>query len=839
MSAQLQGKVSLQQRIDTPEFWALDPAEKKYVLDSLEPDFKSLDDSEKDYVLQGLQKTPEGKTAFNKKYNTGSVIENFDQLPIFDASPGKPDKLSSYWNAANMAAGSLLAPANDLINPFWRNSQTYYRQTYQNAYPGIETDPGFLGDAYRLHENHYVNMAGQLGVSYLGVGQLIKNSTGQALGRIPGLSRLGADSLRNMSAIGKFSGLTNAADVIHGKQNLLQGLANTGMDVITAPIGGKSRIGNAAIEGTTGYVSGFTESLLNDITNGQKPNFQIAQSEAKKQAAIGIGMGLALGGGNSKKALEVQAPKAIPAQGRIIKQYKPLSQTLKASLKQYGPVDRVLRGNPEQIVNRAIENATTQIINLRRSGGNAQAKQLFNALPPGMQKAVIARIEAFNAKNQGRQAINAQRIQQAAERLGPDAQNKKALAELKAAIQERYQVTPEQKTQARVQAQKQIAQNRADAQAKPIEARVKLEQARQATLQARSTREKARLEYQSAKQLLDVVKKGGDAKALANARKLVTKAQEKLTQANTVLKESKANEQVRSQQTRQKTGQEGQGKQPEGQDAGQKSPSQTPQKGQVRITGPGRNQRVIEQAIKEGKAIEGTHYADKAGTRSDSTFERKFDLPYKTGTVKRLVDPNTKRVIIDPETQKHISIYSSNADKALKSGDVKIQGTGVNARLVQKDGTILMTKDGKKPIKVYTDKAIEAFQNTGAEIKDVPIVKVFNENGYPTIRHLEDIKGAIKISDREHPFAIVMDENGNPQAIQNGEAAKQYQGTLTRHSDLKAQIEQMRALVNDPQNASVREILEASQKMKKKDFMETWKDLPQEKLDALGKENGC
>lgn len=507
--------------------------------------------------------------------------------------------------------------------------------------------------------------------------------------------------------------------------------------------------------------------------------------------ALGAAEGAALGGisenpdglqGRLGAAVQGAALSTVlGAAGRMISKEKPVPQpTLQGRvIEEHGPVDPVMKETPEQVNQRFLSDATTAIINLRQAGKTVEAKNLLKALPSEIQSQIYSEIDAFNKKNEGRKAVEAKRIQQAVEKLGPDAQGLKAAQQLRTAIQERYKQTPEQKA-AKSQADRiQLDSIKTENRQKPIQARIQLEKARQETLAARSVREKARLEYQSAKQLLDVVKKGGNAKAVNNAKRLIFSAQEKLTQANAELNtKTKAEKAARPQ--------------PELKPANQ---PQAPIKGQVRITGAGRNEKVIDEAIRHGKAIEAVHHADKAGTRSDSTFEDKFDLPVEKGTIKRLVDPVSKRVITNP-------------------------------------------KNGK-PLDIKTRAAQQLLQEGKAELRDAPFVRVINENGQFSMRYMEDLKGPVKISDKEHPYSVVMNENGKYDVVKNGELVTQRAGELTRHSELAPQAEKLKSLGKDPTSTSVREILEASEQITEKQFMDILRDLPQEKINELGKKVDC
>ncbi len=276
----------------------------------LNPDYDQWSQSEKDEIAgeffkekyRSYEQEPDYqglRTAFNQKYNVGGVPQarDFNKLPFFSPVPGQKDQLSQYIDAAALYTGSVVDPAHDLLNPFDRNATQRQEATARTAYPGIETDPGFLGNAYRAHQNRYANMAGQAIGAFGTIRNIATRLPEQALSKFPLLSKLPAAAQNAIASTGLFSGATNAADVIHGKQNIPQAVGNTALDVATAPLGGASRLKNTAIQGASGGASGYLSSLIGDATSGRTLDFEAAKRAALEQAAIGAGMGYGLHGG--------------------------------------------------------------------------------------------------------------------------------------------------------------------------------------------------------------------------------------------------------------------------------------------------------------------------------------------------------------------------------------------------------------------------------------------------------------------------------------------------------------------------------------------------------------
>lgn len=227
------------------------------------PGFKALDDEQKNNFY----------TEFNKKYNVGSVSPNFENLPFFDPTPGKQDKLGNYASGVALNVGSVVDPALKTASFGLLDAQKYMSDLAQESYPGIETDPGFLGDAYRNHQNPNLNMVGQ------------------ALAAAKSTQNLAQTGLGGW-AIPAFSGGSNAVNVLQGKATPLQGIGQTAVDSLTSLFpGGKTFLGNVAKQGVGGAIGGGASSVVNDLATGQKIDTGRAMNEARAGAVMGAGMG--------------------------------------------------------------------------------------------------------------------------------------------------------------------------------------------------------------------------------------------------------------------------------------------------------------------------------------------------------------------------------------------------------------------------------------------------------------------------------------------------------------------------------------------------------------------
>lgn len=231
-------------------------------------------------------------TDFNKKYQVG-------QLKAPGAGP--LSDLNKGLAAVNLFAGSVADPGWDALSFGMLDSKNDAEARARQEFSGIETDPGFLGDAYRFHQNPYANAVG----SFLGAGRQVAGSIGNYAAK--GLSPL----LSNVLGAGTYSGLSNISNVIQDKMTPIEGITNTVFDAATAPIAGKSRLGNTTIQGALGYAGGLGSSLLSDVSRGQPIDWERAFEQAKMQGVLGAGAGSAFAGPPGKPPRK-ERPRFFP-----------------------------------------------------------------------------------------------------------------------------------------------------------------------------------------------------------------------------------------------------------------------------------------------------------------------------------------------------------------------------------------------------------------------------------------------------------------------------------------------------------------------------------------------
>lgn len=766
LQGQVKQKVSFDDVIaQNPDGWAKEtPETKNSIADSF---FLKHVASQPGFSSESPDTQTEIRTAFNQKYNVGSVAPDFEQRDFFNPKQGVPDQISDYVNAASLYAGGVLDPANDLLNPFWRSASEGNAALARETYKGIESDPGFLGNAYRFHQNRYANMAGQALGAFGAVRNIATRLPEQALSKLPILGRLPAAAQNALAATGIFSGATNAADVAHGKQTPLQAAGNTALDVATAPLGGASRFKNTAIQGASGYASGYLSSLLDDATHGRPLDFERAHRQGGEQGAIGAGMGFGL---HSRAA----RPEQRTIRGR--------------ALRETPPVERISRGETpraEAKISAKVSREATTLIQMRNKGMGKEVTQVLNAMSPNMRARVNAEIAAFDKQNEAKQTLGNVRIQQAVKNLGPERQTKRgeplpseASESLRAAIISRHRITPEQRLQRSLQARAELediktqefgkreqiktagALSREKGKTIPVNAKAQLETAKQATVKARTERSQALLEIKKEREAMRAAREARNPEAYKAAQSRHDKAQVRKQKAEKILSEQKP----------------------------EKKPAEKPVSSEE-------NHATIEKAIQQGKAIRHEYRAEKAGSREASTFRQKFDNPYEL-------------------TEKTI--------------------------LTDMDGNPILTDKGNQ-MSHKTQKAQRMIDEGSAQLATKKLVRVVNENGQPTTRHLEDIRGKVEIVDDEHPFLfdkernIPVDREGNEVEIENS--------SLTKDSDLAARLDKMEEIVtkvkSGGKNPSVREILDASKGMSKDAFKKSLEGLSPDEIDTMAKDLGC
>jgi hypothetical protein len=640
------------------------------------------------------------RTDFNKKYNIGQVDTLSDPLKA----------INSAVSTATLAAGGVLNPASDgFIFGLGGDSNQQARDLAKKQFPGIQTDPGWLGDAYRFNSNPIANNIGGFAGGLANAGKLAA-----------GLPALAVPAVQ--------SGITNIGQVLQGKQNPLQALGNTAINSVAGLIpNGQNFLTTALKQGAGGALAGAASSAIGDATNGRAVNIPAAFRTALEQGAIQAGTGAAFHlpqGEALAQARQAAMPKEpVKFQGRPVQ--------------QFGPADRLISGRPEQIIDRAVKSSATRVI---------RREQPLTSVPEGIRARVSQEVEAFNKKNAARQELNAAKIRQAVGDLAPNRADE--LRQLRESILERNApVSAQAKFKERLSQLDQVTRTKSNAQIQNTKAKIDLEKARKNTVDARIE--------------------------LRNAR--ASKNQQGIQQAESKL--AKAVDSEKALRT-----------------------PQNPLKGEVRIIGPGKNLRTIEQAIREGKAIQAEHHANKYGTGETSTFEKKFDYPFETSTYKRVVDARTKKIINQAGTDKFLKPDSRQAQELIRSGK--------------------------------------------AEVKDVPFYRAVNENGQIRTRHLEDLKGSVSIAENAHPYSVELNDNGAFKAVnaQTGEDIAQYQEASYKHRDLKAKIDNASEIIDKlkkGENVKVKDIVSATYDLSHEQFKELMDSVPPEKVDEIAKELGC
>lgn len=430
-------------------------------------------------------------------------------------------------------------------------------------------------------------------------GNLAQYAVG-ALGGIPGVAAVAANQ--------------NIQRTAAGEQNAGQAVFNTALDTALAGLApqAKSLLGAALKNAGIGAVAGAAGYAGNQAITGQPITAQGALDAAKRSGLEGGAIGAGFHFAHPARA---QQPPPRRLQGRV--------------LRQQVPVDRLSGGQTpraQAAYQQRVSNEATAYIQLRDQGMNQQANALMNQLKPETQASVKAEVKAFDERNASQQSLNNARIQQAVKNISPQRQDSKGRPlpsdtseALKAQLLERYRVTPEQRQQqgqqARVelenlrtqnrlkveQARTQEVSKREKAKATPTNAKAELEAARQATIKARTERSQALLEISKAREEMRAAKQAKNPEAFKAAQSKHDKAQTRKAKAEKVLAE--------------------QPKPPE------KEPPAKPEAS----ASSEENRSSLEQAILQGKAVKMEHRAERAGTRDESTFRDKGDLPYEFG----------------------------------------------------------------------------------------------------------------------------------------------------------------------------------------------------------------
>jgi len=800
-----------------PAAWAAAPPEEKNAL--ADAYFVKHVATQEGFDKLAPEQRLELKTQFNQKYNVGTTGNNVNPF----------DKVT---DIAQIGAESLLDPAIRAITA--NQIQPRTQQEALKRYPGIQTDPGLLGEAYRLHQNPIVQGAGSI-LGAMGGTAAIARQLPVAAARFAG----------GVLPAGLFSGATNATDALQGNQSPMQAIGNTVMQTAAAPFQRAGRIGNALLQGGVGYVSGAGNTLFNEAMTGQPINWQQANSEGVKQALLGAGIGAALPGARPQSTVknppvkvgkgpaprmrvvpevETQAnqiERAIEAQRqaainkRAIDERAQLQARREAVKTLYAKVANTVDPNaPPQMqaaVQKALErlkqshdelsaehsqkygkqpkaakpsiapdsqefgNLTRMVAQLRASGRGREADVMMSKFDQATKARVYDAVKRYETRGKQKQTVlkaeakaqesaakqEARRLAARAKQLEQEQKTYEAnLAKVQALKDKQAQASEIAKGKAEAQKrQAELKQLRADitANAKILDAEAKAQKAEDATktraLIARAKQlQREQAAYEASVQKIQAAKgKQAAAAEVARLKAETAKRQQELNTLKADIKQRSATQKTETPAPRREA----------------KSYTDKPPVNVLQA------KATIEKAIAEGKAITVEHRANKAGTRDESTWREKFDLPYA------MVEKNV---------------------------------------LVDADGTPLLTANGN-PMSATTQKAKAMIDNGEARIIAKPAVRVINENGQVSYRYLEDMYGTVRVSKSAHPYNYRLDEDGKLQIFNaKGEPIEQVKANLTKDSEIEAAFSKMQGVVgrvNKGQKVSAEEVLRAAEDFEK------------------------
>lgn len=271
------------------------------------------------------------RVEFNKKYNVGQLIE---AQPAANAFEQAINTATRGLTTAGLGVSGVLDPAISAFSFNTTNPNALADMAAQN-YPGIATDPGAMGDAYRFATNPWTNAVG----GALGAFGGMRNVAGA-------LPSLGSMARNAMAAVGTYTGLGNIAPVVRGEQSLPGAIADTALSTLTAPLGFGNRLANAGIQGGLNYGQVQVQRGINN-----QP-FDPLNADAIRSAAIGAGMGFGMPS-PPRQALQGRVEATPRYQGRPVVRMSPaLAEALPAQ-QAPGLVGRILgqRQAPQRLSN--------------------------------------------------------------------------------------------------------------------------------------------------------------------------------------------------------------------------------------------------------------------------------------------------------------------------------------------------------------------------------------------------------------------------------------------------------------------------------------------------------
>ena len=720
-----------------PAAWAAAPPEEKNAL--ADAYFVKHVATQEGFDKLAPEQRLELKTQFNQKYNVGTTGNNVNPF----------DKVT---DIAQIGAESLLDPAIRAITA--NQIQPRTQQEALKRYPGIQTDPGLLGEAYRLHQNPIVQGAGSI-LGAMGGTAAIASKLPVAAARFAG----------GVLPAGLFSGATNATDALHGNQSPMQAIGNTVMQTAAAPFQRAGRIGNALLQGGVGYVSGAGNTLFNEAMTVQPINWQQANSEGMKQALLGAGIGAALPGARPQATVKnppVKVGKGPTPRMRVV----PEVET------QANQIARAIEAQRQAAINKRAIDERAQLQARQQAVKTLYAK-VANTVdpnaPPQMQAAVQKALERLKQSHDELSAEHNQKYgkqpKAAKPSIAPDSQEfgnlTRMVAQLRASGRGREADVMMSKFDQATKARVYDAVKRYETRGKQKQTVLKAEAKAQESNQKATTKQivarakqlqREQAAYEASVQKIQAAKgKQAAAAEVARLKAETAKRQQELNTLKADIKQRSATQKTETPAPRREA----------------KSYTDKPPVNVLQA------KATIEKAIAEGKAITVEHRANKAGTRDESTWREKFDLPYA------MVEKNV---------------------------------------LVDADGTPLLTANGN-PMSATTQKAKAMIDNGEARIIAKPAVRVINENGQVSYRYLEDMYGTVRVSKSAHPYNYRLDEDGKLQIFNaKGEPIEQVKANLTKDSEIEAAFSKMQGVVgrvNKGQKVSAEEVLRAAEDFEK------------------------
>jgi hypothetical protein len=185
----------------------------------------------------------------------------------------------------------------------------------QSQFPGIDTDPGLLGQSYRALQNPLSNIAS--GAASIAGNTIGSFAPASQINKLLGGLKVMANPLTRQLATGAIqSGVNNASDVAYGRQSLQQAgtnfLGDTATNVLGMKLAGGSRLASAGIQGLGGGVTGYSAGKLGGLNDKQ------ALEQALIQGAQGAGFGAVFPDGQPLVPRRAVKPRDLRTDNRFM-----------------------------------------------------------------------------------------------------------------------------------------------------------------------------------------------------------------------------------------------------------------------------------------------------------------------------------------------------------------------------------------------------------------------------------------------------------------------------------------------------------------------------------------